>query len=113
MANFVLVHGAWHGGWCYRDTAKALKKIQEDTLGRKEFGRGAFDFGDRRAGGHELAVISQRLSAAATAVSSEDHIEQAKACEDHRATGDHAGPGASGASKQGRGRIARPQGSLG
>jgi pimeloyl-ACP methyl ester carboxylesterase len=25
MANFVLVHGAWHGGWCYRDTAKALR----------------------------------------------------------------------------------------
>jgi pimeloyl-ACP methyl ester carboxylesterase len=26
MANFVLVHGAWHGGWCYRDTAAALRK---------------------------------------------------------------------------------------
>jgi pimeloyl-ACP methyl ester carboxylesterase len=25
MANFVLVHGAWHGGWCYRDTAKILR----------------------------------------------------------------------------------------
>jgi pimeloyl-ACP methyl ester carboxylesterase len=25
MAQFVLVHGAWHGGWCYRDTAKALR----------------------------------------------------------------------------------------
>ena len=25
MATFVLVHGAWHGGWCYRDTAKALR----------------------------------------------------------------------------------------
>jgi pimeloyl-ACP methyl ester carboxylesterase len=25
MANFVLVHGAWHGGWCYRDTAKLLR----------------------------------------------------------------------------------------
>jgi pimeloyl-ACP methyl ester carboxylesterase len=25
MANFVLVHGAWHGAWCYRDTAKALR----------------------------------------------------------------------------------------
>lgn len=25
MANFVLVHGAWHGGWCYRDTATALR----------------------------------------------------------------------------------------
>lgn len=25
MATFVLIHGAWHGGWCYRDTAKALR----------------------------------------------------------------------------------------
>jgi len=25
MANIVLVHGAWHGGWCYRDTARALR----------------------------------------------------------------------------------------
>ena len=25
MANFVLVHGAWHGGWCYRDTARMLR----------------------------------------------------------------------------------------
>ncbi|MGZ4864220.1 MAG: alpha/beta fold hydrolase [Halobacteriota archaeon] len=24
MANFVLVHGAWHGGWCWRDVAQAL-----------------------------------------------------------------------------------------
>ena len=25
MATFVLVHGAWHGVWCYRDTAQALR----------------------------------------------------------------------------------------
>ena len=25
MANYVLVHGAWHGGWCYRDTARLLR----------------------------------------------------------------------------------------
>ncbi len=25
MATIVLVHGAWHGGWCFRDTAKALR----------------------------------------------------------------------------------------
>jgi pimeloyl-ACP methyl ester carboxylesterase len=24
MANFVLVHGAWHGGWCWRDIVQAL-----------------------------------------------------------------------------------------
>ncbi len=25
MTTYVLVHGAWHGGWCYRDTAQALR----------------------------------------------------------------------------------------
>lgn len=25
MAHFVLVHGAWHGGWCWRETAAALR----------------------------------------------------------------------------------------
>ena len=25
MSTFVLVHGAWHGGWCYRETAKKLR----------------------------------------------------------------------------------------
>ncbi|MEX3815478.1 alpha/beta fold hydrolase [Paraburkholderia sp. BR13439] len=24
-ATFVLVHGAWHGGWCYRETAHVLR----------------------------------------------------------------------------------------
>ena len=25
MATYILVHGAWHGSWCYRDTAAALR----------------------------------------------------------------------------------------
>ena len=25
MATFVLIHGAWHGGWCYRDVARSLR----------------------------------------------------------------------------------------
>ncbi len=25
MATYVLVHGAWHGGWCWRETASALR----------------------------------------------------------------------------------------
>jgi pimeloyl-ACP methyl ester carboxylesterase len=32
MANFVLVHGAWHGGWCWRDTAKALRAAGHDVF---------------------------------------------------------------------------------
>jgi pimeloyl-ACP methyl ester carboxylesterase len=26
MATFVLVHGAWHGGWCYQRVARLLRK---------------------------------------------------------------------------------------
>lgn len=25
-STFVLLHGAWHGGWCYRDTARVLRE---------------------------------------------------------------------------------------
>lgn len=32
MANIVLVHGAWHGAWCYRDTAKALRAMGHDVF---------------------------------------------------------------------------------
>jgi pimeloyl-ACP methyl ester carboxylesterase len=27
IKTFVLVHGAWHGGWCWRDVADALRSI--------------------------------------------------------------------------------------
>lgn len=26
MTTFVLVHGAWHGGWCWRDVARILRR---------------------------------------------------------------------------------------
>lgn len=32
MANYVLVHGAWHGAWCYRDTARALRAMGHTVL---------------------------------------------------------------------------------
>ena len=32
MANFVLVHGAWHGGWCYRETARLLRTAGHDVF---------------------------------------------------------------------------------
>ncbi len=32
MACFVLVHGAWHGGWCWRDVAKILRKRGHDVF---------------------------------------------------------------------------------
>jgi|HubBroStandDraft_1064217.scaffolds.fasta_scaffold166031_1 pimeloyl-ACP methyl ester carboxylesterase len=32
MASFVLVHGAWHGGWCYRQVAKMLRAAGHDVF---------------------------------------------------------------------------------
>jgi pimeloyl-ACP methyl ester carboxylesterase len=32
MATFVLVHGAWHGGWCWRDVASELSAAGHDVL---------------------------------------------------------------------------------
>ena len=32
MATFVLVHGAWHGGWCYRETARALRHAGHEVF---------------------------------------------------------------------------------
>ena len=32
MANFVLVHGAWHGGWCYDWVAKRLRAQGHDVF---------------------------------------------------------------------------------
>ena len=32
MATFVLVHGAWHGGWCWRRVAPALRAAGHDVL---------------------------------------------------------------------------------
>ena len=25
MAHYVLIHGAWHGGWCWREVARMLR----------------------------------------------------------------------------------------
>jgi pimeloyl-ACP methyl ester carboxylesterase len=31
MATFVLVHGAWHGGWCYKRVAQTLRQAGHDV----------------------------------------------------------------------------------
>ena len=34
MARFVLVHGAWHGGWCFRRLADALEERGHEVTAR-------------------------------------------------------------------------------
>ena len=31
MSTFVLVHGAWHGGWCYKRVAQILRKAGHEV----------------------------------------------------------------------------------
>lgn len=62
MATFVLVHGAWHGGWCWRDTARAL-----------------------RAAGHEVHTpthtgVGQRFHLSSEAITLETHIRDVLGC---------------------------------
>ena len=57
MTTFLLVHGAWHGGWCYRETAREL-----------------------RAAGHDvftptLTGLGERAHLASDAITLETHIE--------------------------------------
>lgn len=42
MATFVLVHGAWHGGWCWRRVAKRLR-----AQGHEVFAPSLTGLGDR------------------------------------------------------------------
>src|SRR3954467_7583171 len=32
MATFVLVHGAWHGGWCWNDVASELRAAGHEVF---------------------------------------------------------------------------------
>jgi pimeloyl-ACP methyl ester carboxylesterase len=62
MAQFVLVHGAWHGGWCYRDTARIL-----------------------RAAGHTVATpthtgVGERAHQAGEAITLETHVRDVLGC---------------------------------
>src|SRR5215831_14186711 len=43
MATFVLVHGAWHGGWCWRSVADSLR-----SKGHRVFTPTQTGLGERR-----------------------------------------------------------------
>ncbi|MBC7711176.1 MAG: alpha/beta hydrolase [Rhizobacter sp.] len=56
MATFVLVPGAWHGGWCYRDTAKALR-----TQGHTVFTPTLSGNGERNHQNHEGITLETHI----------------------------------------------------
>jgi hypothetical protein len=62
MANFVLVHRAWHGGWCYRYTANELR------------GRGHVVVTPTLTG------VGERFHASSKAITLETHIRDVVGC---------------------------------
>ncbi len=62
MPNFVLVHGAWHGGWCYRHTANELR------------GRGHVVVTPTLTG------VGERFHASSEAITLETHIRDIVGC---------------------------------
>lgn len=62
MANFVLVHGAWHGGWCYRDTASELRKAGHSVFTPTHTG------------------VGERSHLASEAITLETHVRDVQGC---------------------------------
>lgn len=62
MANFVLVHGAWHGGWCYRDTAAALRQAGHQVFTPTHTG------------------VGERAHLASEAITLETHVRDVAGC---------------------------------
>lgn len=54
--TFVLVHGAWHGGWCYRHTATALRKMGHEVFTPTHTG-----VGERAHGAHESITLETHI----------------------------------------------------
>ena len=53
MAAFVLVHGAWLGGWCYKRVARHLRRAGHDVYTPTLTGLG------ERAPSHEPLHLAQ------------------------------------------------------
>jgi pimeloyl-ACP methyl ester carboxylesterase len=62
MPNFVLVHGAWHGGWCYRDTANELRERGHVVVTPT------------------LTGVGERFHASSEAITLETHIRDVVGC---------------------------------
>src|SRR5687767_7445008 len=61
MANFVLVHGAWHGGWCWQRVVQALARE------------------GHRAHAVTLTGVGERAHLISPAITLETHIEDVQA----------------------------------
>jgi pimeloyl-ACP methyl ester carboxylesterase len=67
MANIVLVHGAWHGGWCYRDTARLLRAQGHTVLTPTHTG-----VGERAHQAHEAITLETHIRDVVGAIEAEE-----------------------------------------
>jgi len=67
MANIVLVHGAWHGGWCYRDTARLLRAQGHTVLTPTHTG-----VGERAHQAHESITLETHIRDVVGAIEAEE-----------------------------------------
>jgi pimeloyl-ACP methyl ester carboxylesterase len=67
MASYVLVHGAWHGGWCYRDTARMLRAQGHTVLTPTHTG-----VGERAHQAHEAITLETHVRDVIGAIEAEE-----------------------------------------
>lgn len=67
MADIVLIHGAWHGGWCWRDVAAALR-----AAGHRVIAPTLTGMGDREHLGRSDTDLSVHARDIAAAVETEE-----------------------------------------
>jgi hypothetical protein len=65
MTTYVLVHGAWHGGWCWRKVRTLLEASGDKPFGQPRTVRadGIEDYHELRTG-HDAMVTSPQEVAA-------------------------------------------------
>lgn len=74
MANFVLVHGAWHGGWCWRDVAAVLR-----AAGHLVFTPTHTGVGERAHQSHESITLETHVRDVAGCIEMEE-LDQVILC---------------------------------
>jgi pimeloyl-ACP methyl ester carboxylesterase len=67
MGTFVLIPGAWHGGWCYRDVARALR-----AMGHTVFPVTLTGVGDRFHLGSAATNLSTHIQDVAAVIAAEE-----------------------------------------
>jgi len=75
MATYLLVHGAWYGGWCYRDVAKLLRAAGHDVFTPTHSG-----LGERKHQSAESITLESHIRDVCGCIEAEELDEIILAC---------------------------------